>query len=639
MCGICGIADLGMTRRIDWDVARRMVRTLEHRGPDDEGLYFNAEGNVFLGHRRLSIIDLEGGRQPMSNDDQTVWIVFNGEIYNFRELRRELELRGYEFATRSDTEVILRLYEEYGAARFADLNGIFAFAIYDARSGEVILARDHFGVKPLYYAFSGGRLIFASEVKAILTDPEFSADLDYEALHTFLTLRYNPSPQTLIKGIYKLYPGHTLRAGAMGQPRVEQYWDWRPVTRRGVSEADAIEEYQHLLERAVRRQMVSDVPVGLLLSGGIDSAVIGVLMQGATEERIKTFTIGFAGRGGYNELADARASAALIGSEHHEMVLSKEDYLGFFIDSFYYTEEPIAEATIPALYHVARLAARHLKVVLAGQGADEPLAGYHRYIGERHLGRLAPLLSSPPMRALAALLPRNERLKRAVYASQFGDDLRRFLGIYTIFNEQQKAALLLPETARRMVDHDQALLDRFAGEIDGLADSLSRLMYVDTRLSLSDNLLLFGDKMTMANSLECRVPFLDLDLVKFLETLPSELKLRGLTRKYIHKRSLAKWLPQEVIHRTKRGFETPMDQWLQSDFAENARRLFNEENSACRRYFNLATINTMIDRHKRRRENYLRHLFALLSFELWHRGFLEKQEVDREMLTRVTAKA
>ena len=638
MCGICGIADLKTRKRIDWDVARRMVQTLAHRGPDDEGLFFNDEASVFLGHRRLSIIDLAGGRQPMANGAQSVWIVFNGEIYNYRELRHELETLGYDFATQSDTESIIHLYEESGTTRFAELNGIFAFALYDAHRREVILARDHFGVKPLYYTLRGGRLVFGSEIKAILADPEFTPEIDMEALHTFLTLRYNPSPQTLIKGICKLAPGHLLRVGERGEPRVEKYWDWRPRTNRRIKERDAIEEYQRLLERAVARQMVADVPVGLLLSGGIDSAVIGMLMRQATGQRVKSFTIGFSGRGSFNELDDARASAALIGSEHHEMVLSKEDYLGFFIESFHYTEEPIAEATIPALYHVSRLAASQLKVVLAGQGADEPLAGYHRYIGERWLGRVAPLLNTRLARALTGLLPRNERLKRAVYASQFGGELERFLGIYTIFTARQKRELVRPEVYMKMLDSDQDLIDRFEDEIGGLDDSLARLMYIDTRLSLSDNLLLFGDKMTMANSLECRVPFLDLDLVEFLETLPSHLKLRGWTRKYIHKRSLEKWLPRQIIHRTKRGFETPVDAWLQTpEFAQSAKRLLTEKRAACRQYFNPRAIEEMIDRHQRRRENYLRHIFALLSFELWHRGFLERQEVDRDLLTRASA--
>lgn len=635
MCGICGIINPNHGEVISLDVAQRMVRSLIHRGPDEEGFYLNREGNVFLGHRRLSIIDLAGGKQPMANHDETLWIVFNGEIYNFRELRRELERRGCRFATRSDTEVILQVYEEYGEAGFERLNGIFAFAIYNLRTRELILARDHFGVKPLYYMAAGQRLIFGSEIKAILEHPAVSPMLDYEAFDTFLTLRYNPSPQTLIKGIEKLYPGYCLKYSANGEVTLRSYWNYRPRTNTRITEPEAIEEYQRLLEQAVQRQMVSDVPVGLLLSGGVDSATIGHLMQQCTGEPIKTFTIGFSGEGSYNELEDARASARHIGSDHHELTLSKNDYLKFFIDSFYYTEEPIAESTIPALYYVSHLAAQHLKVVLSGQGADEPLAGYHRYLGERYLNRYSFLLNSLPARAIAYLLPRNERIKRAVYASRYPDELNRFLAIYTIFTEQQKNGLLNSFVRQAAKHDDRQILERFAPDITGLEDSLSRLMFIDTRLSLSDNLLLFGDKMTMANSLECRVPFLDLDLVRFLESLPSSFKLRGTTRKYIHKKSVAKWLPDEIIYRTKRGFETPVDEWLQSDFSRNAKMLFNRKDSACRLYFNLHYVNEMLDLHYSRRENYLRHIFALLSFELWHKVFLEKQQVDHEMLTHV----
>lgn len=633
MCGICGVVNLGGGEAVSPEVAWQMVRSLAHRGPDDEGIYFNDDGNVFLGHRRLSIIDLTTGKQPMSNRAGTIWIVFNGEIYNFRELRTELEQRGCEFKTRSDTEVIIQAYEEYGESCFARFNGIFAFALYDARTRDLLLVRDHFGVKPLYYRLVGGRLHFSSEIKAILKDPSVAPMLDFEAFNTFLTLRYNPSPQTLIKNIKKIYPGHYLKLSESGDLIIKSYWNYLPHTNGHISEEEAIEEYQRLLEQAVRRQMVSDVPVGLLLSGGIDSAIIGHLMQQYASSPIKTFTIGFAGEGSYNELEDARVTSRLIGSEHYDLTLGKEDYLSFFIDSFFFTEEPIAEATIPALYYVSKLAASQLKVVLSGQGADEPLAGYHRYIGESYLNRYAPLLNTIPFRLLAAVLPRNERIKRAVYASRYPNELDRFLGIYTIFTEEQKNRLLRPEINQWRQSHDDQLIRRFAPELTGLKDSLARLMYIDTRFSLSDNLLLFGDKMTMANSLEMRVPFLDIDLVKFLESLPSSLKLRGTTRKYIHKKAVGKWLPDEIIYRVKRGFETPVDEWLQAGFSKNAMTLFNHPDSACRRYFNLPYVNRMLDLHHSRKENYLRHLFALLSFELWHKVFLEQQEVDHEMLT------
>jgi len=371
------------------------------------------------------------------------------------------------------------------------------------------------------------------------------------------------------------------------------------------------------------------VPVGLLLSGGMDSAIIGQLMQQERATRIKTFTIGFEGVGDYNELADARATAALIGSDHHEITISQRQYLDFFLQSFHFTEEPIAETTIPALYFVSRLAAQHLKVVLAGQGADEPLAGYHRYVGEKYISSVVGLLSLLPLSKLVSIFPRSERIKRAAFASQFTNETQRFLGVYSIFTPQLKNQILRPETRKHMTDVDEALVQRLRGQTGGLSDSLSRLLYVDTRMSLSDNLLLFGDKMSMANSLEMRVPFLDTELIQFLESLPGSFKLHGLTRKYIHKKAATKWLGSEIIHRKKRGFATPMDEWLQQDLTGFAKGLLNKNDAASRNYFDINMINRMIDDHRARRHNYQRHIFALMSFELWHKTFLEGQPAGK----------
>jgi asparagine synthase (glutamine-hydrolysing) len=449
-----------------------------------------------------------------------------------------------------------------------------------------------------------------------------------DAFDTFLTLRYSPSPMTLIDGVRKLHPGHCLLVERGREPELKAYWTPAPTTNHGIHIREAVEEYRRLLEQAVRRQMLSDVPVGLLLSGGIDSAVIGTLMRGGTRGPIQSFTIGFKGRGDYNELDDARASARFLGSEHYGLEIGAREYLEFFPRSFEFTEEPIAETTIPALYYVSRLAAEHVKVVLAGQGADEPLAGYHRYIGEKYLSSLAPLLRFLPLRVLASLLPRNERLKRASYASEFTDEVQRFVAIYTIFTPEQKHKLVLPELRERMRDRAREVVGRLHEPAKGMDETLSRLLYIDTRLSLPDNLLLFGDKMSMANSLEMRVPFLDLELVEFLESLPASFKLRGKKGKYIHKLALKGWLPDEIIGRPKRGFDTPMDEWLQGELAHTARRLILESDSACRRYFHVEYISEMISSHISRRENFQRHIFALLSFEIWHRVFLERRSVS-----------
>lgn len=619
MCGICGIYDYSTGKPVDKVLIRTMTESIIHRGPDDEGFYFN--GPFGMGQRRLSIIDLKTGQQPMSNWAENIWIVFNGEIYNFPDLKRELEGKGHHFRTTSDTEVIICMYEEYGEKAFARLNGMFAFAIYDKRKRCIILVRDHFGVKPLYYTLNNGSLIFGSEIKAIFQNPSIEKEIDYSALTTFLTFRYNPSPQTLFKGIKKLPPGHYLKIFSNGEIDIRGFWNYRPSINNKISEQEAIEEYQRLLEQAVKRQMISDVPVGLLLSGGIDSAVIGHLMQKYSSYRTKTFTVGFEGIGDFNELVDARKTSEYIKSDHHDLMISQTEYLDFFYKSFYYTEEPIAEPTIPALYYVSKLATSRLKVVLAGQGADEPLAGYSRYFGERLISKYADLLNILPLNSFAKFLPRNERFKRAAYASQFKQEKERFLAIHTIFTPQQKEYLLNDETKAKIGEINQELFDRLYDQAGELKDSLSKLLFIDTRMCLSDDLLLFGDKMSMANSLEMRVPFLDVDLIKFLESLPSKYKLKGHTHKYIHKCALKKWLPYEIIQRKKRGFQTPIDEWLQVDLASRARALMNDKKSACRYYFNIGYINQMIDLHQSRRENYRRHIFALLSFELWHKNF------------------
>jgi asparagine synthase (glutamine-hydrolysing) len=545
-------------------------------------------------------------------------------------LKEELKRKGHDFHTTSDTEVIIYLYQQYGVEAFARMNGIFALAIYDARNRTVVLARDHFGVKPLYYAKAAESLVFGSEVKAIFASGLLERNLNFEALNSFLTFRYNPSPQTLFAGIHKLPPGHTLCMQESGSVHIERFWSYSAHTDASISEAEAITEYRRLFRSAIRRQMISDVPVGLFLSGGIDSAAIGYLMQQEAHKPIQTFTIGFEGKGDYNETADARSTARFLGTEHYEMIISKKEYLDFFFRSFFYLEEPIAQTTISALYYVSMLAARHVKVVLAGQGADEPLAGYHRYIGEKYMAEFGPFLRMLPLEAIAAVLPRYERLKRAAFASQFESEAERFLGIYTIFTPSQKRRLMLPDLFNGLNNVDLQLVKALYDQTTGLADSLAKILYVDTRMTLSDNLLLFGDKVTMANSLEMRVPFLDLEFIQFIESLPSWMKLKGRKRKYIHKKALTGWLPAELIHRKKRGFQTPMDQWLQGGFADTALKILNQPNSLAATIFNMAYVNEMVNRHRLRKENFQIHIFALLSLELWYQTFFLGRQIGFE---------
>jgi len=625
MCGITGLFNFITDLPVSYDLLKNMTNALSHRGPDDEGIYIDPGHTIGLGHRRLSIIDIKTGHQPMSNAEGTIWIVFNGEIYNFLELRKYVRNLGYECRTNSDTEVIIHLFDAFGTEAFSRLNGIFALAIYDKAKHQLILARDCFGIKPLYYYSDNTALRFGSEIKALFQDPAIARQMDFEALNTFFTLRFNPSPQTLFKEIKKLEPGHYLVVDGCGASKSKPYTACVAKTDIKISEIEATEKYQYLLEQAVKRQMISDVPLGLFLSGGIDSAVIGSLMKKNSHNNLKTFTIGFEGAGDFNELDDARATARHIGSEHFDLILERKSYLNFFLRSFFYTEEPISETTIPALYYVSKLASEHVKVVLAGQGADEPLAGYKRYVGEHYLNKYASLLRALPLDLIMKLIPRNERLKRAAFAAQYKEEVTRFLAIYTIFTPEMKAGLFNDDTKRQISDSNSELIERIYCRTSKLNDSLSRLLFIDTRLHLPDNLLLFGDKISMANSLEMRVPFLDIELVKFLESLPAHFKLKGTKQKILHKNAVKRWLPDEIIYRKKRGFQTPMDEWLQADLAEGARIIFNHKESVCRRYFNLEFVNRLLDLHKMRKENYQRQLFLLLSFELWHRNFFDNR--------------
>ncbi len=636
MCGITGAFER-LEGHVDERTIRSMTSLLHHRGPDASDVFIDASRTCGLGHTRLSIIDLAGGSQPMRSADGRFTIVYNGEVYNYRELRAELEAGGLSFRTTSDTEVVLELFARDGVAALDRLNGIFAFAIHDALRQEVTLARDHFGVKPLYYLETAGRLVFGSELKSILDHPMVSAELDLDALNSFLTFRYNPSPQSMFEGIDKLYPGHALIVGKESRSLVH-FGQRRPVTNHDISFTEAVDEYDRLLEQAVQRQMVADVEVGLLLSGGVDSALIGKMMV-TKGQPLKTFTVGFHGEGSFNELADAADSAAFIGSDHHEVVLDRNDTFAFLVSSFRHTEEPLAEDSISPLHFVSELAAQHVKVVMSGQGADEPHAGYNRYRGEAFMARLAPILRWLPLQTAARVLPRNEPLERMAFARQARSTLDRFVGIYTIFSPEQKQQLVQPHLLAQMHSTDRSIVERLYDDTGGLADSVAKLQFVDTRLNLSDDLLLFNDKIPMMHSLENRVPYLDVELIDFVESLPTSFKLHGRTAKRMHKAASERWLPDSIIHRPKRGFETPLDELLQRDeFVARLHGLFHESGSAASQFFNLGYVDELLDQHRRRRRNLRRQLLALLSFELWHRTFFgELPDADTLILDRVPA--
>lgn len=614
MCGIAG--------SINCELNQDDVDQLRHRGPDAQGCVRTNCGDnlVCLGHTRLSILDLtDAGSQPMFTDCGDYGIVFNGEIYNHQELRRKLP--GVRFKGSSDTETILYYLRQFGIGAMRDFNGIFAFAFIDRVQGKVYLARDYFGVKPLYFFRKADKLIFGSEIKIIKNHQEYTKDIDLQALNTFMTFRYNPAPQTLFKGIHKLEAATVLEYSEDGKVTLTNYYANTQHINHKITEEEALQEYKRLLKQAVRRQLLSDVPVGLLLSGGLDSAVLGSLMADSCTYPLQTFTVGFEGKGNYNELDDARATASLIKSEHHEVFMARDQYLEAFHNSFFHTEEPIAEPTIPALYFVSQLAARHVKVVLSGQGIDEPMAGYKRYKGEKLLAKYQKLLAQLPLSLASKLFPLNSAIDRGIYSSQFSNELDRFIGIYTLFTPKLKANLFRDEFKELIGQNQKHLFAKHYDQADSTGGSLSKLLYLDVRTMLPDNLLLFNDKMTMANSIENRVPYLDIDLINFIESMPTRFKLRGQVGKYLHRKAAEEWLPLSVINRKKRAFETPVGDWFKQELADTLLDLIESQGSFSRNYFNIPFIKFMITQHKHRKKDYQRHLFILLSLELWYKNF------------------
>lgn len=555
----------------------------------------------------------------MTSQCDNYCIVFNGEIYNHRELRRKIS--GISFKGSSDTETILYYLMQFGIDAVRDFNGIFAFALLDKKRERIYLVRDIFGVKPIYYSVIEDKLIFSSEIKVILNNKAYRKELDTNSLDTFLTFRYNPSPQTLFKGIKKLEPATYLEFSIQGEMTQTCYYLKEQKINKNIQEQEAIQEYKRLLDQAVERQLLSDVPVGLFLSGGLDSAVLGYFMASKTQYKINTFTVGFRGEGRYNELKDAADTASFIGSDHHEIYMEKEEYMNYFHQSFFHTEEPIAEPTIPALFYVSKLASKYVKVVLSGQGADEPMAGYKRYKGEKFLTEYQKLLSLFPLSMAEKIFPRNYSIARGVYAARFKNELERFIAIYTLFTPDLKASLYSGDMKELIMQDQKFLFEKYYRRADPGSGSLSKLLFLDTRTMLPDNLLLFNDKMTMACSLENRVPFLDIDLVNFIETLPEHFKLNHGLGKYVHRKAAEQWLPSSIINRKKRGFETPVEEWFKEELSHTLMDLVDSSDSFTRKYFQVAFIKKMINLHKQQKKNYKHQLFIILSLELWYRNF------------------
>lgn len=623
MCGICGVYHHRSLKPVPERLLRGMLARLRHRGPDDEGALL--DGDMAFGMRRLSIIDLAGGKQPSFNESGHLAVVFNGEIYNYRELAEGLRARGHVLASDSDTEVIVHLYEEYGERCLDYLRGMFAFALWDSAERKLFLARDRLGIKPLYYAHTAGGLVFGSEIKALLLHPGLEARLDKQALGDYLSLKYVPAPRTLFEGVASLPPGHLLTCDRRGVT-VRRYWDVLfDEPRQELPEAAYAEELAERLQETVRLHLRSDVPFGAFLSGGIDSSLIVALMSRELGEPVKTFSVGFGRVGGEgDELPYARLVAGRFGTEHREIVVGAQDFINFAEKVVWHLDQPIADQATAATYMVAELAARHVKMVLTGEGGDELFAGYARYAGER----LSPLFRPLPGAARSLALAASSRLpglrgpKIALYALLQRGEAARFATWFPLFNPTGKRALLAPELAATLDPKSaEAAFAELLGHT-GARAPLNRMLYADTKLWLADFLLLRGDKLTMAHSLEGRVPLLDHTLVEFAARLPPDLKLRGLTRKYLLKRVARGALPAAIIDRKKQGFPIPIAQWLRREARPFVRDLLAPDTLRARGLFNAAYVEGLFQEHESGFADHSALLWGLASLELWQRQFI-----------------
>jgi asparagine synthase (glutamine-hydrolysing) len=623
---VCGIAGVVGKRgdAIDAADVHRMCQTIVHRGPDDEGIY--ARGPVGLGMRRLSIIDLAGGKQPIHNEDRSVWVVFNGEIYNFPELRGELQGRGHQFYTHSDTEVIVHLYEEMGADCVKKLRGMFAIALYDEKKHSLLLARDRLGKKPLHYALHQGKLLFGSEIKTILALHPELAEVDHEGLLQYFYFGYIPDPHTAFQRIRKLPAGHLMEFRD-DEIKIRQYWDVPEYgTHPAISEEECLVELERRLEEAVRIRLISDVPLGALLSGGVDSSIIVALMARTSAKPVKTFSIGFRAEQ-FNESEYARMVAERFGTEHHELILEPdlEETLTYLSGMM---EEPFGDSSMLPTYYVCRMARRQVTVALSGDGGDELFAGYDRYLVAMERPKFDPLQRwlGPLYRdRIHGLIPAGMYGKNLAWNASLNDRDRYLDGISFLPALHRERDLFTPEflaSAKRLPDpllEWQRLYDGAPAQ-----DRLSRLLYLDTKTYLNSDILTKVDRMSMATSLEVRVPMLDHEVVEWVTTLPVEWKFRAGVRKHILKKLAERLgIPPALLHRKKQGFQLPLVEWMRNEVKSKFWGILLEPRTLERGYFKPEAVRALIDEHVRGRRNRSGMLWRMLVLELWHRNFLE----------------
>ncbi|KPL04773.1 MAG: hypothetical protein AMJ73_03740 [candidate division Zixibacteria bacterium SM1_73] len=629
MCGICGIYYFEAGRSVETETLSKMSRKLIHRGPDDEGYYL--QNNVGLGMRRLSVIDLETGHQPIFSEDKSKVIVCNGEIYNFPSLREKLERKGHRFKTKTDTEAIVHLYEEQEYEFLKELNGIFALALYDNTESRLILARDFVGVKPLYYYFDNDKLIFGSEIKAILAYEGLKKEIGVGALSQYISLGYVLSPQTIFRHIKKLPPAHFLVCNPAGVKLI-RYWQLQydtKTTNPGLSQREYEKEYSdellRLLKEAVRRQLMSDVPLGVLLSGGVDSGGIAALAAELLGKPLKTFSIGFRNKGYYDERQYARKVAELFNANYYEFEVEDriQEVLPKVASHF---DEPFADSSAIPTYYVSQLAGRHVKVVLSGTGGDEIFGGYRRYISHKVAKyvrtfpawflRLILFFLEPMGSSRKSSFSEYILLIKRLLATAGLDDQDRYFRIMSIFSHEEREKLLF-EANSSSIDN----LFSVYFNVKNKDDFLNQVLYVDFNTYLPDDLLVKEDRMTMAWSVEGRVPFLDKEIVEFAAAIPPNLKLKIFTTKHILKLALSSVLPSQIVHRKKHGFALPIEDLLRNDLREMAYYTLLNNNGGVAKFFELSYIKEIIEKHQNKRCNLSPQLWALLMFELWYRHY------------------
>ena len=634
MCGITGIMYFRNAARVEAETLRKMCAAMVHRGPDDEGIYI--DGAVGIGMRRLSIVDLATGHQPLSNEDGNVWIVFNGEIYNHAELREKLQARGHHYRTNSDTETIIHLYEEYGTECVHHLQGMFAFAIWDARQQRLFIARDRLGIKPLYYRVTSDRIAWGSEIKVILAGSDEGREFDRTALPEYLAFGYLSGPDTFYRGIVKLMPGHWMTVDSTGKLHIERYWDLPVHQAEPKPASEYIATFRDMLEHAVRSHLMSDVPLGVFLSGGVDSSAVAALMTKIRRAPVETFSIGYS-EDQYSELPYARIVARHLNSAHHEVLVSQQEFFDALPQLIRHEDEPIVWPSSVPLYFVAKLAQQHVKVVLTGEGADETLAGYTRYAftlknaaWDRVYRGIVPGAIRGAIRgsiADSSLLGATIRRKLShTFLARNGNSWASFYfdNFFSAFSGAEQDGLLTDEV-RRQCSAGSAYANVLQYWENSSGEMLHRLLYTDIKTYLVE-LLMKQDNMSMAASIESRVPFLDHPLVEFATNIPQSLQLGGLSGKHILKKAVEDLLPHSILYRPKLGFPTPWSRWLAGRQLDVIRNLLMEPRSLDRGLFRRDGVEKLFQEHRAGyRDNYDR-IWRLLNLELWHRACLEREQ-------------